>query len=113
MGLAAVAFSIKVFKLRDGSAAAQGLAEVDFILTEEAEAELAVGGEAESVALVAEVLGDGGDKADGAFSAGETEVLGGAVAHIYLKRLQIAQRVESFSHFLDGNEPGDIRVPRR
>jgi hypothetical protein len=79
-----------VFEFLDGGAATEWLFEVDFVLVEEAEAELAVGGEAKAVAPEAEVLGDGGDKADGAPGAGQAEVFGGPVAHLDLTRFELA-----------------------
>jgi hypothetical protein len=103
-------FSNDVFKLLDGGAAAERLAKVYLVLAEKAETKLAIGSKAESVALVAEVFGDGGDKADSALSAREAVIFGGAAAFIYFERFQFTQRGESFSHFTDGKKMGYANV---
>ena len=112
-GFLAMAFSIRVFSSATGGAAPQRLLKVYFLLAEQAEAQLAVGGEAESVALVAEVLRDRRDKADGAFGAGQAEVFGRPVADFYLAGLQLAQGLDALSHLADGNELAETASYRR
>ena len=89
LGFSGGGFSDNSFKLFKRGATTEGFAEVYLILAEEAETELAVGSEAESVTLIAEVFSDGGEKTDGTVSAGEAEVFSGSIAFVYLMRLHL------------------------
>ena len=73
--------------LRDRCPSAQGRPEVYLVIREEAGAQLPVGGEPQAVALVAEVLADGGDEADGAPGPRQAIVAGWAAADAQLRRL--------------------------
>ena len=66
----------EVVELVVGRAAAQDGPQVELLEREQAGAELALGGDADAVALLAERLGDAGDHADVADAVGVAEPLG-------------------------------------
>ncbi|MBA7591802.1 hypothetical protein ES708_33968 [subsurface metagenome] len=91
--------------------AAQRLFKVNLIVAQEAGAQLAVGGQPQSVTVKAKVLAHRGDKADGALSVGESKVFGGPVAHAGQTGLQLAQSINRLFHIAGGDELGRFILP--